>query len=64
MLKLLKLQALMPIFVRSVSTIANPLKCSLETSGENEIVVTKGILRGIISELQDDMPRALSVCIF
>ena len=68
---MLKLQALLrPVYnralaYRSVSTFPlPPLKCSLARSGENEIVVTKGILRGIISELQDDMPRALSVCVY
>ncbi len=66
---MLKLQALLrPVYnraYRSVSTFPLPsLKCSLARSGENEIVVTKGILRGIISELQDDMPRALSVCVY
>ena len=41
---MLKLQALLrPNFVRSVSTF--PPKCSLARSGENEIELTKGILR-------------------
>ena len=55
---MLKLQALLrPNFVSTF-----PLKCSLSKSGENEIELTKGVLRGIISELKEDMPRALSVC--
>ncbi|XP_064385665.1 uncharacterized protein LOC135334440 isoform X2 [Halichondria panicea] len=53
---MLKLQALLrPNFVSTF-----PLKCSLSKSGENEIELTKGVLRGIISELKEDMPRALS----
>ncbi len=48
---------------RSVTTFPLPLlKCSLARS-EDEIKLTKGVLCGIISELKDDIPRALSVCV-